>query len=230
MTDLKKDFSGIRLLIFDLDGTLADTMNGIVDGVNMVMEKYNAPAHTYEEIRSFVGNGFRVLIARALPPSLSADENIIDEAAAYFEHSCYTVTCNNRTRCYDGMMDSLKTLKSRGYTLAVLSNKKDVFVKPMIRNMFPEGLVSVAMGQRDEFPRKPDPTVSLTIARQLGFEPCETAFIGDSNVDVFTGKNSGMITVGCTWGYRERRELEEAGADVLIDRPSELVELFGQIG
>ena len=216
----------VRLLIFDLDGTLADTMYGIMDGVNMAMEKYNAPTHSYDAIRSFVGKGFRVLISRALPASMSEDENIIDEVVKCFEE-CYMITCNNRTECYEGMIDTLVELKNRGYTLAVLSNKKDTFVKPMVKAMVPEGIMSVAIGQRDEFPAKPDPTVPLMIARELGFTAEETAFIGDSDVDILTAKNAGMLSVGCSWGYREREVLSKSGVDLIVDKPTELLEIFG---
>lgn len=220
------DKTDVRLLIFDLDGTLADTMYGIMDGVNMAMDKFGAPRHTYDEVCSYVGTGSRDLIYRALPPTLAEDKELLAEAVKYYDGSCYPVTYKNGTECYEGMIDTLKALKARGYEMAVLSNKRDIFVGPMVKEMIPEGLISVAMGQRDELPKKPDPTVPLMIAKSLGFEPCQVAFIGDSDTDIHTGRNAKMQTVGCSWGYRGRYVLQEAGADVVIDSPVELLDLF----
>ena len=215
----------IRLLIFDFDGTLADTMYGIMDGVNMVMEKYGLPKHTYDNIVSYIGNGSRDLIMRSLPKDMAEDKALLDEAVKYYDGYCYPVTYKNNTKCYDGMLDTLATLKERGYTLAVLSNKRDIFVQPMVKEMLPEGLMSVAMGQTD-LPKKPDPTAPLYIAERLGFSASETAFIGDSDTDMHTGNNAKMLAVGCAWGYRSREVLADAGADVIIDAPVELLELF----
>lgn len=220
------DNKKIRLLIFDLDGTLADTMYGILDGVNMAMEKFGAPKHTYDEVRTYVGNGSRDLIKKALPKEMAENSELLEEAIRYYDGSCYPVTYKNRTDCYDGMLDALAILKKRGYTLAVLSNKRDIFVRPMVKEMIPEGIMSEAMGQRDELPKKPDPAMALYIAEKLGFEPCETAFIGDSETDILTGQNAKMLTVGCSWGYRGERVLRESGADVIIDKPVQLTELF----
>ncbi|MBE6668285.1 MAG: HAD-IIIA family hydrolase [Ruminococcaceae bacterium] len=216
----------IRLLIFDLDGTLADTMYGILDGVNMAMEKFGAPAHTYDEVRSYVGNGSRDLIKRALPKYMAENAELLEKAIKFYDGSCYPVTYKNRTDCYDGIIDALKELKERGYTLAVLSNKRDIFVRPMVSEMIPEGIISMAMGQRDDLPKKPDPAMAIYIAEKLGFEACETAFVGDSETDILTGQNAKMLTVGCSWGYRGEKILKEAGADVIIDGPSQLTELF----
>ena len=225
MTEQKKP----RLLIFDLDGTLADTMYGIMDGVNMAMDRFGLPRHTYDEVCSYVGTGSRDLVRRALPAELAENESFVDEAVKYYDGECYPVTYKNGTKCYGGMIDTLTALKERGYTLAVLSNKRDIFVCPMVAEMIPEGLMSVAMGQRDDLPKKPDPTVPLMIAEGLGASASETVFIGDSDTDIQTGINARMMTVGCSWGYRGREVLEKAGADVVIDDPTELLELFSAL-
>ena len=220
------DISKVRLLIFDFDGTLADTMYGILDGVNMTMDKFDTPKHTYAEVLTYVGNGSRDLIKRSLPAELACDTAVLDEAVKYYDKYCYPVTYNHGTKCYDGMIDTLLTLKERGYTLAVLSNKRDMFIQPMVKEMLPEGLMSAAMGQRDELPKKPDPAVPLMIAKELGFEARETAFIGDSDTDMLTGQNAKMLCVGCSWGYRPREMLASAGADVIVDAPTELKNVF----
>ena len=223
MNDIKK----VRLLIFDLDGTLADTIYTIRDGVNMVMEKYGFPKKSYDETRRIIGNGIRDLIYKAVPKEMTADAEFMEKAIADYSEF-YKMTCTNCTECYDGMLDALITLKKRGYTIAVLSNKQDVFVKPMVEYLLPAGISSISMGQTEELPRKPDPTVPLMIAKELGFEPSQAAFIGDGETDVVTGLNSGMLAVGCSWGYRGAEILKEYGAEIIIDEPAELVELFGE--
>ncbi len=215
---------GVRLLILDLDGTLADTIGTIREGVNMAMDKYGYPQKTYEETRKNIGNGGRELIRLSIPKEYSADSELVDRVLADYEEF-YKITYKHCDKCYDGMVETLTELKSRGYTLAVLSNKQDMFVKPMVKALLPEGMASVAMGQTD-LPKKPDPTVPLMIARDLGFRPEETAFVGDSEVDILTGKNAGMVTVGCSWGYRPREVLADADADAIIDSPTELSEIF----
>ncbi len=215
----------IRLLIFDLDGTLADTIGTIRDGVNMAMEKHGFPTKTYDETRLNIGTGAKNLIRLSMPVGAAADTELFERVYADYERF-YEMTCKNCTECYDGMLEALLTLKERGYTIAVLSNKQDKFVKAMVEVLVPDGVVSVAMGQTAELPRKPDPTVPLMIADRLGYRAEQTAFIGDSDVDVKTGANAGMLSVGCSWGYRERAVLVEAGADVIIDAPSELTVLF----
>ena len=124
------------------------------------------------------------------------------------------------------MCEAMHALKEKGYTLAILSNKPDPFVKKINAILFPDGIISVAMGQT-ELPRKPDPTAALLIARELGFLPSQCAFIGDSDVDIFTGINAKMFSVGCAWGYRGRKVLQESGADTVIDHASELEQIFG---
>lgn len=212
----------VKLLILDLDGTLADTIESIREGVNIAMNKYGYPERSYDEIRRAIGNGARELIRLSLPEGSDAD--LVDRVFRDY-HAAYGETYTHCTECYEGIPESLLALKERGYTLAVLSNKQDVYVKELVKILLPEGLISSAAGQTD-LPKKPDPTVPLMIASSLGFAPSETAFIGDSEVDVLTGKNAGMLTVGCSWGYRDRPVLVESNADFVLDRPSELVEIF----
>ena len=214
----------IRLLIFDLDGTLADTIDSIREGVNLAMRKYGFPERSYEEVRRAICNGARELIRLSMPVSDAADAALVDRVLADY-HAFYGQTYVHCDCCYDGMVESLRTLRERGYTLAVLSNKQDVYVKALVQSLLPEGWISLAAGQT-ELPTKPDPTVPLMMARALGFSPDETAFIGDSEVDVQTARNACMMAVGCSWGYRERALLSESGADVLLDEPRELIKLF----
>ena len=211
------------LLIFDLDGTLADTIGGIQDGVNLAMEKYGFPPRSYEEVRVAIGNGARELIRRSMPEEASADGALVDRVFADYD-KFYGKTYGN-CRIYDGMVDALATLKARGYTLAVLSNKQDSYVKELVSKLFPEVMIAYVAGQTDR-PRKPDPSVPLWIAQVLGFSPAETAFIGDSDVDVQTALNAGMFAVGCSWGYRDRELLIRTGAHAVVECADELTELF----
>ena len=213
-----------RLLILDLDGTIADTIGSIRDGVNLTMEQYGYPLRDYEQVRVAIGNGARELIRRSMPEEAACDASLVDRVFADYNVN-YGKTFLNCRECYEGMRETLITLKERGYTLAVLSNKQDVYVKGLVKSLLPEGLISYAEGQTEK-PKKPDPTVPLEIAALLGFAPAETAFVGDSEVDVRTGLNAGMLAVGCAWGYRDEAVLREAGAHVLLRKPVELGTLF----
>lgn len=221
---LTVDKSRIGLLIFDLDGTLADTIWSIRDGVNMSLKKYGFPERSYEEIRLAIGNGARELIRLSVPEQVRGDASLVNRVFSGYEEA-YGKTFRSCDRCYDGMLDALTCLRSRGYRIAVLSNKQDAYVKELVKILLPEGMSEISMGQT-ELPRKPDPTVPLMIAKELGFESSNTAFIGDSEVDILTGKNAGMLTVGCAWGYRGGKLLSDVGADTVIDKPSELEKTF----
>ena len=214
-----------KLLIFDLDGTLADTIWSIRDGVNEALEKRGFPKRDYEQIRLAIGNGARELIRLSVPSEVASDTGLVDKVFDDYE-AAYGRTFLSCDTCYDGMLEALLALKERGYAIAVLSNKQDRYVKALVDILLPKGMSSISMGQT-ELPRKPDPTVPLMIASELGFAAFETAFIGDSEVDILTAKNAGMFSVGCAWGYRGRNALEEARADRIIDTPTELVDIFG---
>ena len=210
-----------KLLIFDLDGTIADTIYSIRDGVNMALEKHGFPERNYEQIRQAIGNGARELIRRSMPEDKREDA-LVDAVFADYDR-CYELTYANIDGCYPNMHEAISALRTRGYTVAVLSNKQDRYVKKIVEILFPVGEISYAEGQT-ALPKKPDPTVALMIADRFGAAPCECAFIGDSDVDVKTAKNAGMTSVACSWGYRPVCEL--AGADVIIDRAEELLNIF----
>ena len=213
-----------KLLIFDLDGTIADTLYSIRDAVNMCMEHFGFEERSYSEVRAAVGNGARLLILRSIPAEVAADAERAEEIYKYFQ-SCYSITYNRIDGCYKGMYDAMTELHARGYTLAVLSNKPDAYVKNIIGALFDKETVVIAMGETD-LPKKPDPTAPHYIARTLGFEPKDCAFIGDSEVDIRTAQNAGMLSVAVSWGFRSKETLIECAPDVIIDRPSELLEIF----
>ncbi len=214
-----------KLLIFDLDGTLADTLPSIRHAINLMLSHFEYPEKSYEDVRAAIGNGALKLVERLLPEERSLNKEILSEAFACYE-KMYDTTYIEADRCYDGISEALAELYRRGYTLAVLSNKQDTYVKPIVSNITEKGLVSLALGQREGFPRKPDPTVPCLIAKELGFSLEDCVFIGDSEVDIETAKNAGMVSVGCSWGYREREVLVELEADFIIDKPEELLDIF----
>ncbi|MBE6531459.1 MAG: HAD family hydrolase [Ruminococcaceae bacterium] len=214
-----------KLLIFDLDGTLADTLPSITRAINLASEKLGYPQHSCEEVRGAIGNGARNLVRRLMPESDATNEEKVDRFLKTYE-DMYDTTYMEANKCYDGMSEAIRELHKRGYGIAVLSNKQDAYVKPIAAQLIPSDILAYAAGQRKEYPKKPDPTVPLMIAGELGVAPENTAFIGDSDVDIITGKNAGMFTVGCDWGYRGRAELESVGADRVISHPTELLEIF----
>ncbi len=213
-----------KLLMLDLDGTIADTIWSIREAVNLTLAKHGYPEKSYEEIRVAIGNGARNLIRRSLPTEVAANEENVTRVLSEYD-VLYGETYDHVNGCYEGMCEALHTLYDKGYKIAVLSNKQDAYVKKIVEILFPDGIIAYVQGQT-ELPIKPDPTVSLMIARTLGISPEDAAFIGDSDVDIITGKNAGMLAVGCAWGYRGRAVLEQADADYVLEHPSELLTLF----
>ena len=211
-----------KLLIFDLDGTLADTIGSIGDAVNLTLDKYGMPRRSYEEVRRAIGNGARELMRRSVPEDFRSDEEFIDRVFKDYVSS-YDVTYANIDGLYPNIKETVCTLKDRGYVIAVLSNKPDAYVLPITDMFFTDGEISFAAGQT-ELPRKPDPTAALLIAEKFSVSPAECAFIGDSGVDVQTAKNAGMTSVACSWGYCSKEALSEA--DFIIDGADELLSLF----
>lgn len=214
-----------KLLIFDLDGTLADTLSSIKHAINLAADEFGYPHRSYEEVRRAIGNGARMLVKRVMPESEATDENKLQSFFDRYE-AMYDKTFMEADKCYDGMKETVIELHKRGYTIAVLSNKQDKYVVPLAKELLGDEILAFAAGQRKEYPKKPDPTVPLMIAEMLGARAENTAFIGDSDVDIITGKNAGMKTVGCDWGYRPRAELEGCAPDHLISSPEDLLEIF----
>ena len=213
-----------RLLIFDLDGTVADTLPSIAEAVNMCARHFGYPEKSNDEVRLAVGNGVGVLLQKTMPAKAMEDATQCKKIKEYFA-VCYEKTQSKVDCAYSGMAEAMRKLYSKGFILAILSNKPDKLVKMIVNNIFPDGIISESMGQT-ELPKKPDPTVPLLIAENFGVSPDDTYFIGDSEVDVITGKNAGMVSVAVSWGFRERRVLEEAMPDFIFDTREELLRFF----
>ncbi|WP_418766038.1 HAD family hydrolase [Mailhella sp.] len=206
-------------IIFDLDGTLLYTLEDLTASVNHALDQVSFPRRTLDEVRTFVGNGVRVLMRRALP---GGEENPkFEEAfAAFREH--YAAHCRDRTRPYPGIMDLARELKARGLRLGIVSNKSDREVKELNRACF-SGLFSAALGEREGVRRKPEPDGLLEAVKELGSTPERSLYVGDSEVDLRTAVNAGIDCVSVTWGFRSETQLREAGAKRFIRSPMELL-------
>ena len=210
-----------KAIVFDLDGTIADTISAIAEGINLTMELYGFPTHTVAEARTYINNGPRMLIRRALPKERQEDEELIDRALADYNRFYQTVYLHT-DRTYDGIPALLKSLRAEGYRIGVLSNKQDFLVGPLCEQLIP-GLFDASLGSLPDHPTKPHPYLSQRIASMLGVNPEDCLMIGDSDVDIRTAQNAGMTHVGVTWGYRNGDFLRENGAIHLADTPEELL-------
>ena len=182
--------SYIKALIFDLDGTLADTIPAITEAVNMTLEELGFPIHTQDEIRNYIGRGPRHLISEALPKEVRFDEGIVNKALSMYDKA-YAKTYMNTNYLYDGMEEAIITL-SKYYKIAVLSNKQDEYVKNLIKQLLPEGICEIARGTIAGKPAKPDKSAALEIIDALGVSNYECMLIGDSDIDIQTAKNAEM--------------------------------------
>ena len=208
-------------VIFDLDGTLLNTIDDLADAANWVAAAHGWPTHSVEEFKQMVGNGIPKLVERFAPRPLSQEE--FDQVLAEFT-ARYNAHKEDKTAPYAGMPQAVAALRQAGVTVAVLSNKAHALAGPVVENYYP-GVFHAVQGALPGVPAKPDPTLLRGLLAHLGADPARTLFVGDSNVDILTGKNGGLAACGVLWGFRTRQELEQAGADFLIHRPAQLVEL-----
>ena len=205
--------------IFDLDGTLLDTLGDLAASVNYALRKHGMPEHTLEDIRWFVGNGVRLLMERSVSggsENPDFEEVFSTFRSHYMEHSLDT-TCP-----YPGIMDMLAELRSRGKHIAVVSNKFYDATRELCRHFFGD-YVEVAIGERENIRRKPAPDTVVEALQQLGVTADDAVYIGDSDVDIATAANSGLPCISVLWGFRDRDFLSEHGATTFIDSPSELL-------
>lgn len=209
-------------VVFDLDGTLADTLGDIAAAMNYALVRNGLRERDPDEYRDLVGEGVTRLVERAVPsdrPELHGPV-LADLRAHYGEHML------DSTRAYPEIPELLDRLGTRGLPLAVLSNKPQAATRRMVDRMFGEGRFAVVLGGRDEVPLKPHPRALLEIVRHLGVEPGRCAYVGDTRTDMETAVTAGVLPVGAAWGFRDRRELVEHGARAVIDRPLEFLDLL----
>ncbi len=216
-------------LIFDLDGTLADTLDDLVVAMNAMLDSFSWPNRTREDLLRFINKGARRFVSQSMPEGsfTDEDEDIVTEALKRYSDAYAEAYCVH-TRPYGGITEALCALKAAGYKLAILSNKQDEFVKVIADTLFPD-IFDIKNGQ-SSLPTKPDPTAAIAIADELGAAPEECVFIGDSDIDMMTGVNAGMYPLGVTWGYRGADVLAAAGAKSLIDDPRDLFDVITALG
>lgn len=213
-----------QAVLFDLDGTLLDTLEDLGDAVNRVLDKNGFPTHPVEDYRYFVGDGSAMLIQRAVPPEARSGDILQscleDFLADYGEH------WQVKTRPYPGVAEMLDALTAQGLRLAVLSNKMDAFTQQCVRQLLPRWTFDIVFGQRKDVPRKPDPAGAREVASVLKISPMDFLYLGDTAVDMITATAAGMYPVGVLWGFRTREELQQAGARTLLEQPLDVLRLL----
>ena len=213
----------MKACIFDLDGTLTNTLESMTYSVNLTLKGMGLSQITKDQCRMFVGNGARVLIEESLKVSGDPTASRIEEGMKIYGR-IFDQNCTYHVTPYEGIPEMLKALKDRGIHLAVLSNKPDRQTVKVVKEIFGDNIFDYAQGQKDGIRRKPAPDGVWYLMEQMQVSKEECLYIGDSEVDAATGKNAGLKTIGVLWGFRDRKTLETAGADHLIERPEELLQ------
>ena len=213
----------MKACIFDLDGTLTNTLESMTYSVNLTLEEMGLSKITKDQCRLFVGNGARVLMEKSLKAAGDTDASRIEEGMEIYGR-IFDRNCTYHVTPYEGIPEMLKALKDKGIHLAVLSNKPDRQTVKVVKAIFGEELFDYAQGQKEGIRRKPEPDGVWYLIEQMHVSKEECLYIGDSEVDAATGRNAGLKTIGVLWGFRDRKTLETAGADHLIERPEELLQ------
>lgn len=217
----------IDTVVFDLDGTLLNTLEDLADSVNYAMKQHGLPEHTIEEVRAYVGNGVAKLIERSIPQGIDNPhyEQILD---TFKKH--YALHCEDKTRPYEGIMELLAQLKQQNFRMAIVSNKFDGAVKKLNERYFGQ-YISVAIGESATVQKKPAPDTVYQALAELAADVSRAVYVGDSEVDRQTAANVPMTCVSVTWGFRTRKQLLEAGASdaYMIKTPQELLPLLSRL-
>lgn len=209
-----------KAVIFDMDGTLLDTLDDITDSVNHVIGSFGYPPKSREEIRNYVGNGTARLFEQCFPRKLN-DRYFSHMLKMYSQH--YLENCVNKTKPYSQILEVLQRLHESDIKLGIVSNKPDTMVK-RLNSMFFAEYIPVALGELPDMKRKPEPDLVLSALGQLGVSPYDALYVGDSEVDILTAKNAGIPCIAVTWGFRDADALKAAGAECIVDSPVELLE------
>lgn len=217
----------MKTIIFDLDGTLLDTLADLAASANHTMEQMGYPTHPLESYRYFVGNGVPKLLERCLPEDKRTEENIAAARKLFAEY--YNVHFADKTKPYEGVPELLGSLRKSGVKMAVASNKSDEFTQSIVKKFFGD-IFDAVQGARENVPKKPAPDIAFGIMERLGAVPVNTYFAGDSNVDMYTAKNAGLTAIGCLWGFRTKEELLDGGADFLAEKPSDIYDIIMKRG
>jgi phosphoglycolate phosphatase len=217
-----KDFQAI---IFDLDGTLLDTLQDLADSMNVALSHLGFPVHELEKYRHFVGDGMENLVRRSVPDTAKNDPRLISRCLEMMRRT-YELNWRVRTRPYPGVPELLDALSGRGLKMAVLSNKPDDSTRKVVDGLLPAWRFEAVVGARPQVPLKPDPSSALEIANRLKLGPARFVYLGDTATDMKTANAAGMFAVGALWGFRDAAELIAGGAAKLIEKPAELLELL----
>lgn len=212
----------IKTIIFDLDGTLLNTIDDLTDAGNWVCEQNDWPTHTAEQFKRMVGNGIPKLVERFSPEEARSPEQLAKTLAQFTAR--YDAHKEDKTAPYPGIPALLHDLRAEGIQCAVFSNKADDLCGKVIAHYFGTDCFDAMRGSRPGVPTKPDPTGLFDLMQILGADPAATLFVGDSNVDIQTGHNAHLPALGVLWGFRDEAELTAAGADVLVNTPDEILE------
>lgn len=209
-----------KAVIFDLDGTLLNTLDDLADSTNYALSRFGYPTRTIDEVRQFVGNGVAKLIERAIPEGKNNPN--FEKCLAIFKEN-YAQNMYNKTAPYNGIIEMLSNLKSKGIKIAVVSNKFDLAVKELCKKYF-EGFIDFAAGENEAqgIKKKPAPDTVISVLNEFNFASEDAVYVGDSDVDIMTAKNSKMSCISVTWGFRDEKFLLENGATILINAPSEI--------
>ncbi len=207
-----------KTIIFDLDGTLLNTLDDLAAATNYALAQHQLPQRTKEEVRWFVGNGIRKLIERAVPAKTPL---IVQEAVYATFNTYYKAHCNDATKAYYGVMELLNMLRSAGCKTAIVSNKADYGVQELAKQYF-SGALDAACGERAGIAKKPAPDMLLAVMQKLGADKATTIYVGDSDTDIETARNAGVHCIGACWGFRGREFLEQHGATLLAETPSDI--------
>jgi len=210
-----------RLVVFDLDGTLIDSIGDLADAMNAVLESLGYLAHPRDNYRFLVGDGIEILVRRSLPPEVVDETNIPDVVGLMRQE--YSTRWTATTRPFPEIPELLVQLHALNTCTAVLSNKPDFATREIVGELFADNRFAIVRGALEDVPLKPDPSSVLGIISELGQSPQQSIFVGDTAVDIATGVNAGMRSVGVTWGFREAHVLVDAGANHVINHPLELL-------
>lgn len=214
-----------KVCVFDLDGTLTDTLDSLVYSVNETLKEMSLSVISREECRAFVGNGARVLVEKAICAAGGDADTRIEEGMRLYGR-IFNENCTYHVVPYDGIVELLQKLKEQGVSVAVLSNKPHQQTIHVVEEIFGKNIFTRIQGQQEGIPRKPNPEAALGIIEKLGAAPEESVYIGDSEVDVATGNAAGMKTIGVTWGFRSKEQLIEAGAKNTVDDALQILKLL----
>jgi len=215
----------IKGVIFDLDGTILDTIHDLSGMMDKMLTDFGYPKRSLEEHKRAIGYGARNYVKNALPPEAAADDAIVETCYQAF-YKMYKENTNEKTKPFDGIKELFEFLEEHQMKMAILSNKPDVATQTLTKQWFSVYNLTCAYGERAGIPRKPDAGATLAVAEEMGLAPSEIAFVGDSETDVQTALNAGMVPVGVLWGFRTREQLIEAGAEYIVNTPEELMSLL----